>query len=305
LTVVAQLMSPVAPFFSEWLYKNLSDPIRGKARVNRSALQYESVHLSLLTKAKADLIDLALEQRMDYAQRISSLVLSLRKKERIRVRQPLQKILLPVLNDAFKAQVEEVKDLILAEVNVKEIEYVTDTSGILQKKIKPNFKTLGRRLGKNMKTAVQTISRFSQEEISAIEKTGNYPLTINGESFDLSLEDFEISTEDIPGWSVANDGPLTVALDVTLTDHLVAEGTARELVNRIQNIRKNKDFNVTDRIVVRLEKHEAVAAAVAHFGEYIKNETLATKLDLVNALENGEQIELPDGVKLGIQVELD
>jgi len=304
LMVVAQLMSPVAPFFSEWLYKNLSDPIREKATANQTPLQHESVHLSLLTKAEAELIDLALEQRMDYAQRISSLVLSLRKKERIRVRQPLQKILLPLLNDAFKAQVEGVKDLILAEVNVKEIEYVTDTSGILKKKIKPNFKTLGRRLGKNMKAAVQTIAKFSQEEITAIENTGIYRLNVDGESFDLSLEDFEISTEDIPGWSVANDGPLTVALDVTLTDHLVAEGTARELVNRIQNIRKNKDFNVTDRIAVLLEKHEAVAAAVAHFGEYIKNETLATKLDLVNDLANGEQIELPDGVELGVWVEL-
>jgi len=241
---------------------------------------------------------------MNYAQRISSLVLSLRKKENIRVRQPLQKILLPVLNDSFRKQVEEVKDLILIEVNVKEIEYVTDTEGIIKKGIKPNFKTLGRRLGKNMKAASQAIAAFGQEDIANLEKTGSFHLQVEGETYDLTLEDFEITTQDIPGWLVANDGPLTVALDVNITDTLLAEGTARELVNRIQNIRKNKDFNITDKIVVLLEKHDSITAAVEDFGDYICEETLAVKLKLTDSVSEGERVELIDDVSLDILVEL-
>ncbi len=295
LATIARLMAPVSPFFSDWLYRNLNDATKKEDHI--------SVHLADFPVAEKTLIDKALEQRMDYAQRISSLVLSLRKKEKMRVRQPLQKILLPVLDESFKEQVEGVKDLVLSEVNIKEIEYLTDTTGILKKKIKPNFKTLGRRLGKNMKAAAQIIGRMNQQDIAQIEKSNSYTLSINGDSYQLSAEDFEITTDDIPGWQVASDGPLTVALDVTVTDELLAEGMARELVNRIQNIRKDKDYNVTDNISVKLERHEQVVPAVEQFGEYIKTETLASKLELVDSIPDGEQLELPEEVKVRIKVE--
>ena len=180
MMMVGQMMSPVAPFFAEWLYKNLSDPIREAAIANNTPLRHESVHLTLMAEVEANLIDKALEQRMDYAQRISSLVLSLRKKEKHRVRQPLQKILLPILDNKFKEQVEKVKPLILSEVNVKEIEYLSADDGFIKKKIKPNFKTLGRKLGKNMKTAAGMIAQFGEDEIAAIEKNNSYQLSING-----------------------------------------------------------------------------------------------------------------------------
>ncbi|MEM6699599.1 MAG: class I tRNA ligase family protein, partial [Bacteroidota bacterium] len=290
LMMVSQIMSPVAPFFSEFLYRNLTAPIKNAAIANNTPLRHASVHLTDLTKVEENLIDLELEERMDYAQRISSLVLSLRKKEGIRVRQPLQKIMLPILDESFQQQVEGVKDLIASEVNVKEIEYLTDTSGVIKKKIKPNFKTLGRRLGKNMKVAAQTISQFTQEDIATLEKSGAYTLQAGEENYDLTLEDFEITAEDIPGLLVANDGALTVALDINITDDLAAEGMARELVNRIQNIRKGKDFDVTDRIQVQIQQHEALQAAVAQFGEYIKNEVLADVLELVDAVDSGESV---------------
>ena len=174
---------------------------------------------------------------------------------------------------------EAVKDLILAELNVKDIEYITDASGFIKKKVKPNFKTLGRRLSKHMKAAAQAINAFDQDDIVKLESTGSYQLEVEGENYELTMEDFEIMTEDIPGWQVANDGALTVALDVSLTDDLRAEGMARELVNRIQNIRKNKDFNVTDKIIIQLENHEAIQSAISNYGEYICNETLATQLE--------------------------
>jgi len=304
MMVVTQLMSPVAPFFADWLYKNLTDPIREKAKANDTPLKHDSVHLSILTAEEESKIDSALEERMDYAQRISSLVLSLRKKENIRVRQPLQKIMLPVLDESFIDQVNEVKDLVLSEVNVKEIEYLTEDSGVIKKKIKANFKTLGRRLGRDMKTAVQVINGMTQDEISKIESTGKYTLTIEDRVHELTNEDFEISAEDIPGLMVANDNDLTVALDISMNDHLIAEGMARELVNRIQNIRKNSDFNVTDRIKISIEKHESIAAAVSEFGEYIKNEVLADELNLTEGSNGGEAIELPNGTSLNIAVSL-
>jgi isoleucyl-tRNA synthetase len=246
-------------------------------------------------------IDKALEQRMEYAQDISSLVLSLRKRENIRVRQPLQKILLPVLDPGFKAQIEAVKELILAEVNIKNIEYLEDTAGFLKKKIKANFKTLGKRLGKDMKAAADHIAAMSQERINALEKSGRYELPINGTSYELSLEDFEIAAEDIPGWLVASDGVLTVALDITLNPELEAEGMARELVNRIQNIRKSKDFNVTDRIEVALTRHPQVESAVLQYGDYIKSETLANSIAFAEEVD-GEEVELTEGVGLRIGV---
>jgi isoleucyl-tRNA synthetase len=225
----------------------------------------------------------------------------LRKKQKLRVRQPLQKILLPVLNESFIDQVEKVKDLILHEVNVKEIKYVTDTSGIIKKRIKPNFKTLGRLLGKNMKGAAALINAFTQDDISEIEKTGKYILELNGDKYDLSHEDFIISAEDIPGWLVANEGELTVALDITLTDDLKAEGLARELVNRIQNIRKSSDFDVTDRIIVKLTADDILKDAIDKFGDYIKSETLADDI-IISENTDEEEMELTENVKTRLKV---
>lgn len=301
LITTAQLMSPVAPFFSDWLYKNLSDGIRETALANDTKLKYESVHLSLLADAQTELIDKGLEERMEYAQRISSLVLSIRKKDNLRVRQPLQKVLLPVLDPSFETQVEGVKDLILAEVNVKEIEYLYDDAGFLKKRIKPNFKTLGKRLGRYMKDAAKAINQMNQDDIAAIEKSGSYQLNVGEESFELTLEDFEITTEDIPGWKVASDGKITVALDISLTPELEAEGMARELVNRIQLMRKDMGLEVTDRIQVALQEQEQVTAAVDAFGDYIKGEVLADKLSL-SALNEGESLELPGDIKVFAQV---
>ncbi len=296
LNALSKMMAPVAPFFADWLYRNLNEATKHEAT--------ESVHLALFPEIEEAAIDKALEQRMDYAQRISSLVLSLRKKDNLRVRQPLQKVLLPVLDSSFQSQVEGVKDLILAEVNVKEIEYITDTTGLIVKKAKANFKTLGRKLGKHMKAAAAQIAEFDNEQIAQIEKDQRFELKIDDQNYELVPEDMIISSEDIPGWQVASDGPLTVALDVSLTDELLAEGTARELVNRIQNIRKSKDFNVTDKIAIKIEQIAAIVPAVELFGEYIKNETLAVSLELVDQLTDGEEVELLEEVTVKIKVEL-
>jgi len=293
LSTVSKLMAPVAPFFSEWLYRNLNEATGNDAS--------QSVHLSLIENGNNDMIDKSLEERMDYAQRISSLVLSLRKKEKIRVRQPLQKVLMPVLNDEFKTQVKAIEDLVLAEVNVKSFEYVDDASGVIKKKIKPNFKTLGKRLGKHMKAGAAIISQLGNDDIVEIEKTNSYSLQLEGEQFDLSLEDFEIVSEDIPGWQVASDKEITVALDVTLTDDLLAEGTARELVNRIQNIRKTKDFNVTDRINIQIEDHESIRTAVDQFSDYICAEVLADALTISSDVD-GDLIEIAEDVTLKMDV---
>jgi isoleucyl-tRNA synthetase/very-short-patch-repair endonuclease len=303
LMVVGQLAAPIAPFFTDWLYRNMTDNIREKAIENKTPLQYPSVHLSDLTVSDKTLIDKDLEQRMDYAQRISSLILSLRKKAKIRVRQPLQKAMLPILDANFINQVEGVKDLILAETNVKTLEYITDTSGVVTKRIKPNFKTLGKILGANMKFAQAAIEALTQEDIATIEKDKTFNLNINGENYPLSYDDFLITSEDIPGWEVANDGDVTVALDITLNDALIAEGTARDLVNKIQNIRKDKDFEITDRINVTIEKHEAILEAVAKFSDYIKGEVLADTLILADSVAV-DKTELNDEVALGIDVRL-
>ncbi len=261
-----------------------------------------SVHLTDFPVAEEQLIDKDLEQRMDYAQRISSLILSLRKKNKLRVRQPLQKVLLPVLDESFIAQVDGVKDLVLQEVNVKEIEYVTDTSGIIKKGVKPNFKTLGRRLGKNMKAGKAAIEGMTQADIANLEKSGKYDLMIDGQAFELLLEDFIITSEDIEGWLVATDKDLTVALDVNFTESLKAEGMAREIVNRIQNLRKDSGFDVTDKINIRIENHEAIRDAVEQFGDYIKAEVLGEGLSLADDIV-GTVIELIDDVQVRILIE--
>jgi len=260
-----------------------------------------SVHLALYPSSNKASIDPELEQRMDYAQRISSLILSLRKKDRLRVRQPLQKILLPILDEGFKDQVEQVKDLILSEVNIKDIEYITDTTGVINKRIKANFKTLGRKLGKDMKAAAAVINTLDQDAIATIEKTGIYNLQLESSNYELTLEDFEISADEIPGWQVASDGDITLALDVTVTPDLKKEGIARELVNRIQNIRKSSDFEVTDRINVTIQDHPEVIAALAAHSEYIAVEVLADNINH-EPVTSGETTELVDDISVVIQV---
>ncbi|MDP4853805.1 MAG: isoleucine--tRNA ligase, partial [Saprospiraceae bacterium] len=260
LNVVSRLMAPVAPFFADWLYRNLQEGALEKGP--------ESVHLALIPVSDSGIIDHALEERMAYAQRISSLVLSLRKKEKLKVRQPLQKMLIPILNDNFEKQVDGVKDLILAEVNVKEIEYVSGAGNIIQKKVKPDFKSLGKKLGKNMKAVADALASLSQEDIQQIEKSGSFETNIFGEIIQLTREELEIVPVDIPGWLVATDAGLTVALDIQLSDELIAEGMARELVNRIQNIRKSSDFNVTDKIAIQLEALDFVKPAIEKYASY-------------------------------------
>ncbi len=304
LMVVNQLAAPVAPFFTDWLFRNLTSPIRAKARENNTPLRHESIHLSDLVQPDSTKIDLALEKRMDYAQHICSLALSIRKKEKLRVRLPLQKILLPVLDDSFRADVEQVKDLILAEINVKEIEYITDASGLLKKGAKANFKTLGAKLGKDMKAAAEIIGGLTNEQINALEKAGGMDIAINGQAYTLTPDDLIVTTEDVPGWKVAADNAVTVAMDVTLTDELLAEGVARDLVNRIQNQRKEQDFSVTDRIRVTLERHPAIVSAVEKFSAYIQAETLANHLYLADTVP-GEKVALNDEVELGLVVTLD
>jgi isoleucyl-tRNA synthetase len=293
LETLAKLMAPVAPFFSDRLFQDLN------AVSGREA--HHSIHLTDLPAVNEDCIDRILEERMGYAQNIASLVLSLRKKDDLRVRQPLQKILLPILDESFIGQIDAVKDLILQEVNVKEIEYITDTSGILKKGIKPNFKTLGRKLGKHMKAAQEAIDALSQADIAQIEKANHYPLVVGADTYDLTLEDFIITSQDIEGWSVASNKGLTVALDINLTADLEAEGIARELVNRIQNIRKEKDFDVTDRILVTIQSHEMVKGAIASFSDYICSEVLANSVSLADAVD-GKEVELLDGVNVLVGV---
>ena len=293
METITKLMAPIAPFFADRLYKDLNSITQRE--------QHESVHLSLLPTSVESAIDLSLEERMAYAQKISSLVLSLRKKENIRVRQPLQKILLPILDDKFEAQVKLVESLVLSEVNIKGIEYITDTTGVISKRSKANFKTLGKKLGKHMKGAAGQIAVFTQEQIADIEKQGTFSLTVEDETYNLGLEDIEITADEIPGWQVASEGAITVALDVTVTDELRSEGIAREIVNRIQNLRKQADFDVMDRIFVRLGEHPLVQQAVADHGDYIKAEVLA---DLVSVDEgiDSEAIELVEGVAVPIRV---
>jgi isoleucyl-tRNA synthetase len=217
---------------------------------------------------------------MDIAQKISSMILGLRRKVSIKVRQPLAKIMIPLPDKNFRDKFEAVRDLVLAEVNVKEVEYIDDTSSVLVKKIKPNFKTLGPRYGKLMKELGNAISVLSQKDIASFEANGKYLMTLNGQQVDLTMEDVEIISEDIPGWQVANDGRLTVALDITVTDELRYEGIAREFVNRIQNIRKENGYDVTDKITVQIEDHEFIREAVKRHSAYIGSQTLATEVSL-------------------------
>ena len=301
LMVTAQLMSPIAPFYSEWLYKNLTDNIRDKAMANKTPLRHNSLHLTDLTKAEKDLIDPELEQSMDYAQRICSLVHSLRKNSKIKVRTPLQKILLPVLDESFAKRVKSVEEIILAEVNVKTIQYIDDASGVLVKKVRPNFPKLGKQYGPKMKDVAAVISTFTQSDIAELEKQGK--VTKGG--YELSLDDVLISSEDIPGWSVASEGTLTVALDITITDELKKEGIARDFVNRIQNLRKEMGMEVLDKIQLEVQQDsDIVNAALKEFSPYIQTETQALNLDIKPSVQEGVMVEMDDivlNVKINVK----
>jgi isoleucyl-tRNA synthetase len=287
LETVVRLMAPISPFFSDELFINLNAVTQKHKE--------ESVHHILFPTPKEEYIDVLLEERMGLAQDASSLILSLRKKANIKVRQPLQKALIPVLNPLMEQQLHKVEDLITAEVNIKELEYLSDTEGFIKKKIKPNFGALGKKLGPLMKAVNTALSNFSQHEISLFEKEGRYSIPVGNDEFvDLALSEVEISSEDIPGWTVASKGPLTVALDINITPELIQEGDAREFVNRIQKIRKDSGFDVTDRIEVKVAANNGISSSLAKYNDYICAEILADKLELTSNIDEGTEIEVND-----------
>jgi isoleucyl-tRNA synthetase len=284
LETMALLMAPIAPFFADWLYCNLNSVTK--------RYKVASIHLADYPQVDESLIDTELEERMHLAQDICSLVLSIRKKVNLKVRQPLQKILIPALDKHMQEQVQKIEDLVKNEVNVKEIEYIFDTEGFIKKKLKPNFKQLGARMGAKMKAVAAAIGQLQQQDISQLEQQKTYTLTVGGEPVAISVEDVEIIAEDIPGWSVANKDNLTVALDITVTEALQDEGNARELVNRIQKIRKESGYELTDRILVKIEEYEPLKSAIINFSDYICTEILADSIQLVSQVPEGTEIEV-------------
>ncbi len=288
LETVCKLASPIAPFYMDRLFTDLNG--------TTGRHKEDSVHLVLFPDYNQALIDKELEERMDIAQKVSSMILGLRRKVNIKVRQPLARIMVPVTDKSFKARFEAVRDLILTEVNVKNVEYIDDASSILVKKVKPDFKLLGPRYGKLMKEITRCISELTQKEINTFEKDGSYSFVINGQNIKLTTNEVEIISEDIPGWQVANDGKLTVALDVTVTDELKYEGIAREFVNRIQNFRKESGYDVTDKITVLIEDHNLVREAVKRHSSYIGSQTLATRVEIVTSFPDGNvrEVEIDD-----------
>jgi len=273
MLTIAKLGAPIAPFFMDKLYLDLNSVSKKEV--------FESVHLAEFPKFDSNFVDKSLERKMESAQTISSLVLSLRAKEKIKVRQPLQKIMIPVDSVELKNEIKAVENLIKSEVNIK------DASDILVKQIKPNFKTLGPRFGKDMKLIAGEIQKFTADDIKKVEQNGAIDVDCNGKIITLQRDDVEITSQDIEGWLVANEGAITVALDVTITKELREEGIARELVNRIQNLRKDSGFEVTDRIAVQLQNDAQITQAVKTNLEYIKTETLTNSLEIVDQIENG------------------
>ena len=295
LITISKLSAPIAPFFMDRIFLDLNNKTNFE--------EFESVHLSNFPVANKDLIDKDLEKKMRQAQIISSLVLSLRAKEKIKVRQPLQKIMIPVYSQKHKQEIIAISSLIKQEVNVKEIEVLEEESEILVKRIKPNFKVLGPRFGKDMKLVVTAIQQLNSEDIQKIEQKGAIEVEINGKSITLNLDDVVISSQDIEGWLVANQGSVTVALDITVSDSLKQEGIARELVNRIQNLRKNSGFEVTDHIDICILDNKNITNAVLNNLDYIKIETLTKKLELVKELDDGIEIDF-DGISTKLLVTL-
>ena len=294
LESLTRLMAPLSPFFSDELFRDLNQ-VTGRFTV-------QSVHHSDFPTADPLKIDLPLEERMQLAQDSASLILSLRKKENIIVRQPLQKVLIPVLDDKMQQQLSKVEDLIKSETNIKEVAYLKDDQGIIHKKIKADFKSLGKRLGAKMKQVAGLIGQFSQQDIARLEKEGKLELTVADEVIEIQKEDVIITAEDVPGWSVASRGPLTVALDITITEDLKQEGIARIFVNRIQNIRKEERFELTDRIFVEVLDNSKIKAALQRYNDYICSEILADQLSYVSDVKNGTEIDIDDN-KLKIKVQ--
>jgi isoleucyl-tRNA synthetase len=292
LNTISQLMSPLSPFFADWLYRSLNAPRLGSMA--------ESVHLGDLCEANEKEINAELELTMSMAQQLTSLVLSLRKKERIRVRQPLQKVMIPVLDEAAGKRLKHIEQLFLAEVNVKEIEYLGADNNLIVKKVKPNFKTLGPKLGADMKSLAKAVTEMTQQDIRTLEQQGLVGLNLGGRQFELELADVEILTQDMPGWLVASEGSLTVALDIGITHELKLEGLAREMVNRIQNMRKDSGLDVTDRIVVHFNADELIQESVTLYMHYICSETLADKIALKTDI-SGEETDI-EGAKTIIQL---
>jgi isoleucyl-tRNA synthetase len=286
LETVSRLMAPISPFFSDWLFLNLNG-VTGR-------IDAASVHHTDFPMADPDFIDPPLEERMQLAQDASSLILSLRKRMNIKVRQPLQKVLIPILNPEMKDHLQKVEDLIRAEVNIKEIQYLSGTDGFIKKKVKPNFIALGKKLGSKMKAVTAALAGFSQPDIAKLEKEGNITLIVNQEPIILSIQEVDIISEDIPGWVVANKNTLTVALDVTVTPELANEGNAREFVNRIQKIRKDNGYDLTDRILVTVANVPSLADSLTQFNDYICAEILADSIELVKEPANGTEIEVND-----------
>ncbi|MFY0599955.1 MAG: isoleucine--tRNA ligase [Cyclobacteriaceae bacterium] len=290
LLEVSKLMSPIAPFYSEWLYKNLTGN------------DNKSVHLTLFSESKEELIDEDLSKSMHMAQSISSLVHSLRKKEKIKVRQPLHKILVPILNKSDKDSIQSVEQLIASEINVKAVEYIDDESGILVKKVKPNFRKLGQHFGPKMKLVTPLINALDQDQIKQFEKEGTFNLDLEGESVTLTLEDVEISSEDIPGWLVASEDGLTVALDITMDDDLKKEGLSRDVVNRLQNLRKDLGMEVQDKISVQyFASDDLMKDAIGQFSEYIQKETQALNIVFDEKISDGNVIDI-DGIELTVNI---
>jgi isoleucyl-tRNA synthetase len=286
----------VAPFYADHLYCDLNN-VSGKE-------VHESVHLSSFPVPDGNKVDLELEEKMHLAQNISSLVHSLRKKHRIKVRQPLTKVLIPILREKTKKQIQSVEDLIKWEVNVKEVEYVDDTSGILVKRAKPNFKRLGQKYGSLMKELSKKIQHFHHDEIKVLEQGSQLEVHINDQTVYLTEDDVELISEDIPGWSVANEGPLTVALDITITEDLRKEGIARDVINRVQNLRKEMGLEVQDKINIVFEKNtQIVNKALEANQEYICQETQALSLEIQEELENGTLLEMDD-IKLKVKIDV-
>ena len=285
LEKIAMLMAPIAPFFAEKLFIDLNNV----TKKNKA----ESVHLTNWPSYNENNIDKELETRMQLAKKIASMILALRKKAGIRVRQPLKKIMIPCNDEIFKTRLESISEIILAEVNVKEIEYIDVSTNKLVKTIKPNFKSLGPRFGKLMKQITEMIENMTQKDIINLEKTGTHNLTINNQTVTITTNDVEIITEDIPGFMISTNGNITVALDITITPELKAEGIARELINRIQNIRKEKGFEVTDKIIVEIENnHNLLSSSINNNFNYICSEILASKLYLTNKIEHIEKIKI-------------
>jgi isoleucyl-tRNA synthetase len=290
-------MAPIAPFFADKLFCDLNKVTK---RFN-----VESVHLATFPKADESAIDKQLETRMQMAQTVSSMILALRRKVAIKVRQPLQKIIIPILNEEFEQNLKAVEPIIKAEVNVKEIDLLKDASQVLVKTIKPNFKALGPKCGKIMKEVAATITAFSNEEICKFEQTGAKTIVVNGQTIDLTLDDVTIISKDIPGWQVANEGHITVALDTTLTEDLVNEGIAREFVNRIQNLRKESGFDVTDKINLQIQKHNAINKAIEIHKTYIASETLCADIQLVDEIniDNKKLVDIDADVQTYMAVQ--